>query len=263
MGHANHSCHPGFLVFMSVKVQTVIYWTLSWLRLRQHEKNVKLFASATSPVDLWWLRYLLIGLAMMIFLWLNEVLFNIGVIITITPFCYLAAVYFIAYFSLRQGEIFAFDQQSVVEIKDILQEEKEKPGLRQSRLSDVEFEAAKQKLEQLMTVDKLFLDTTLGLPELAAKMNASSHQVSYLINEGYGENFFQFINRYRVEEAKRLLTSEKYRHLNMLGIAFESGFNSKTTFNTTFKRLTGFSPSEYQQQPEARDVTSGTSPSAI
>jgi AraC-like DNA-binding protein len=250
--------HPGFLVFMSVKLQAVIYWTLSWLRLRQHEKNVKLFASAISPIDLWWLRYLLVGLAMMLVLWLNQVLFDISFIITITPFGYLAAVYFVAYFSLRQGEIFAFNQQAMVEIKEIIHEEKEKPIARQSRLSDVDFETAKQKLEQLMTVDKLFLNSTLGLPELAAKMNASSHQVSYLINEGYGENFFQFINRYRVEEAKRLLTSEMHRHFNMLGIAFESGFNSKTTFNTTFKKVTGFSPSEYQQQREA-----SSSPSSI
>ncbi len=255
--------YPGLIMFASVKVQMIIYWTLSWMRLRQHEKNVKLFASATSPINLWWLRYLLIGLAMMILLWLNEVLFEIKFIVTITPFGYLAAVYFIAYFSLRQGEIFAFNQQAVVEIKEIIQEEKTKPLPRQSRLSDVEFEALKQKLEELMTDERLYLNTTLGLPELATRMNTSSHQLSYLINEGFNENFFQFVNRYRVEEAKRLLLSEKHRHLNMLGIAYESGFNSKTTFNTTFKKLTGLSPSEFQQHSAAEGMTSNTSPSTI
>ena len=255
--------HPGFLIFVSVKIQVIVYWALSWTGLRQHEKNVKLFASATKTIDLWWLRYFLIGLAVMIFLWLNDSLLQIDMITNAAPFGYLFAVYFIAYFSLKQGEIFAFGQQSVVEIKAIIHEEKSKPLPRQPRLSDTEFEALKQKLEQLMSADKLFLNATLGLPELASKMNTSSHQLSYLINEGFDENFFQFVNRYRVEEAKRLLLSEKHRHLNMLGIAYESGFNSKTTFNTTFKKLTGLSPSEYQQQPGGEGITSGTSPSII
>lgn len=255
--------HPGFLLFVSVKVQVIIYWTLSWIRLRQHEKNVKLFASSTHPIDLWWLRYFLIGLALMILLWLNDQFFRLPFITDVSPFGYLFAVYFIAYFSLRQGEIFPFDQPTVVEIKEIIYEEKSKPLPRQSRLSDIEFDALKQKLEQLMREERLYLNATLGLPELAARMNTSSHQLSYLINEGFNENFFQFVNRYRVEEAKRLLRSEKHRHLNMLGIAYESGFNSKTTFNTTFKKLTELSPSEFQQQNGSRGIASSTSPSTI
>ncbi|MCC5648212.1 helix-turn-helix domain-containing protein, partial [Nostoc sp. CHAB 5824] len=54
-----------------------------------------------------------------------------------------------------------------------------------------------------------------------------------------------FINKYRIEEAKSLLFSEKFNHLNILGIAFQSGFNSKTTFNITFKKHTGLSPTDY------------------
>ena len=251
--------HPGFLVFISVKVQVMVYWILSWIRLRQHEKNVRLFASDTHTIDLWWLRYFLLGIALMILLWFNDLFLRFPLP---TPWGYLLAVYFIAYFSLRQGEVFPFDQQSVVEIKAIIQEEKTKT-LRQPRLSDVEFETLKRRLEERMTKDQLYLNATLGLPELAAMMNTSSHQLSYLINEGFNENFFQFVNRYRIEEAKRLLHSQKHRHLNMLGIAYESGFNSKTTFNTTFKKLTGLSPSEFQQQNGSEGIASGASPSTI
>lgn len=255
--------NPGFLVFLSIVFQIIIYWILSWITLRQHEKNIKLFASESRPLDLWWLRYLLIGLALMVFLWLNGNFFQIKFITDATPYGHLFAVYFIAYFSLKQGEIFAFDQKSVNEIKEIIQEEKTKSIAKPSRLSDTDFEVLKQKLEQLMISDKLYLNTTLGLPELAIKMNSSSHQISYLINEGFGENFYQFVNRYRIEEAKRLLCSEKHQHLNMLGIAYESGFNSKTTFNTTFKKLTGFSPSEFQQRNGSEGAASSTSPSTI
>jgi len=240
--------HPGALVFGSLVVQVITYWILSWIRLTQHERNVKLFASSSQPVDLWWLRYLLAGFALMVFLWLNAKIFQITVINTYAPFGYLFAVYFIAYFSLKQGEIFAFDRQSVIEIKEIIQEEKTRSTAKTSRITETELVGQKAKLEALMITDRLFLNPTLGLPELAAKLGLTSHQLSYLINEGFGENFYQFVNRYRVDEAKRLLHSKAHQHLNIVGIAFESGFNSKTTFNTTFKKFTGLSPSEYQQQ---------------
>ncbi len=256
--------NPGFLVFLSLISQVIIYWILSWIRLKQHQSNVKLFASVSKPIDLWWLRYLLIGLALMVILWLNESLMQLKIIITIAPFGYFLAVYFIAYFALKQGEIFAFDQEAVIEIKDIIHEEKVKVSSpRQSRLSDPEFESLKEKLQYLMLKEKLFLNPTIGLPELASKMNSTSHQISYLINEGFGENFYQFINRHRIEEAKQLLRSIKHQHLNMLGIAYESGFNSKTTFNTTFKKLTGLSPTEYLQQSKSQGPHSHPVPSSI
>ena len=238
--------HPAFLVFGSPIAQVITYWILAWIRLGQHKNNVKLFSSSSQPIDLWWLRYLLIGLALMVFLWLNTIL-GIGVISSITPFGYLFAVYFIAYFSLKQEEIFAFDNKSVIEIKEIIREEETKTPPKQPRIPDSEFGLQKQKLENLMSFEKPFLNPTLGLPDLAARVKVTSHDLSYLINEGFGENFYQFVNRYRVEEAKRLLHSKEHQHLNMLGIAYESGYNSKTTFNTTFKKLTGLSPSEYQQ----------------
>ena len=103
----------------------------------------------------------------------------------------------------------------------------------------------------------------MAIVALAIKMNSSSHLISFLINEGFNENFYQFVNRYRIEEAKRLLQSEKHRHLNMLGIAYESGFNSKTTFNTTFKKLTGLSPTEFQQQAGQEVIVSTSSPSSL
>ena len=88
----------------------------------------------------------------------------------------------------------------------------------------------------------------INLATIAEKLDISIHDTSYLINEVTGDNFYNFINKYRVEEAKELLTSDKSDKLNMLGIAFESGFNSKTTFNTSFKKVVGISPSEYAKQ---------------
>lgn len=88
----------------------------------------------------------------------------------------------------------------------------------------------------------------LNLPNLARFMNLSVHEMSELINMGFDENFAQFINRYRVEESKRLLLSEKHAHLSMVGIAFEAGFNSKTAFNMAFKKMVGVSPTAYREK---------------
>jgi AraC-like DNA-binding protein len=251
--HTTH-VYPGFIVFGSIVVQVITYWILSWVRLVQHRNNIKLFSSASLPIDLWWLRYLLIGFVLMIFLWLNTRIFRIEEVSSIAPFGYLFAVYFIAYFSLKQEEIFAFDNKSVIEIKEIIREEETKITSKLPRIPDSEFGLQKLKLENLMSTEKPFLNPALGLPDLAARLSVTSHELSYLINAGFGENFYQFVNGYRVEEAKRLLHSKEHQHLNMLGIAYESGFNSKTTFNTTFKKLTGLSPSEYQQHPSFLSV---------
>jgi AraC-like DNA-binding protein len=86
------------------------------------------------------------------------------------------------------------------------------------------------------------------LPTVAEKLDISIHEASFLINEAARDNFYNFINKYRVEEAKKLLASAKMEELNIVGIAFASGFNSKTTFNTTFKKMVGISPSQYSKQ---------------
>lgn len=69
----------------------------------------------------------------------------------------------------------------------------------------------------------------------------------FVLIGSFGENFYEFINRYRVEASKKLLTDAKFQHLNMVGIAFEAGFNSKTAFNTAFKKTTGQTPSEFRK----------------
>jgi len=113
------------------------------------------------------------------------------------------------------------------------------------RLSGEQFEELSAKLNNLIYKDKIFLENELSLPDLSRKLGTSIHNTSYLINEMTGDNFFNFINKHRVEEAKQLLHSTKMGELNILGIAFASGFNSKTAFNTAFKKWAGVPPSTF------------------
>ena len=97
-----------------------------------------------------------------------------------------------------------------------------------------------------MESNRPYLDPELTLPKLADDLKVTNHHLSQVINEVHGKNFFNFINEYRVEEVKRKIQDPKYQNYTLLGIAFESGFNSKSAFNRVFKNITGTTPSTYR-----------------
>jgi len=99
----------------------------------------------------------------------------------------------------------------------------------------------------LLDQKKLYLDPLLNLDKLARPLNISGKQLSQLINESAGNNFNDFINKYRIEEAQMLIKKNNEQRPNILTIAYEVGFNSKSTFNTAFKKFTNSTPSEYRQ----------------
>jgi AraC-like DNA-binding protein len=239
-----------YFIVLSVQVQIVVYWVLSYYRLTRHQKNIRLVTSNTTPVNLNWLKLLLLGILFMIVLSFNRIL-RIQFLSEYSSLGFLAGTLFIAYFLLAQKEIYPYEKTELEDIDLIINEDR-KNSTAKPRFSGENLALLKTRITTLMETERLFLDNELGLPELAKEMSISSHDLSYLLNEGFGVNFFQFINAYRVNEAKQLMLSEKYRHLNILGIAYSAGFNSKTTFNTTFKKETGLSPSQFIQQ--AKDV---------
>jgi AraC-like DNA-binding protein len=105
-----------------------------------------------------------------------------------------------------------------------------------------------RRLLRLMEAEKLYLEPELTLPELAAKLSVSPHHLSQVINRETNKSFFDFVNEYRVQEAKRLLGSPKHSHLSILGIALDAGFNSKSAFYTAFGKHIGMTPSEFKKQ---------------
>jgi AraC-like DNA-binding protein len=231
----------------ALPLQTVLYWLFSYRRLRQHQRNLLQVTASTQRIDLSWMKHFLEVLALVILVWLNLAFFNFTPLYEATPLLYLVSIYVLAYFSLRQQEIYPFTPTQLRELEPILSPAVPAGAEKQKRLSDSQVTYLKDSLERVMQDNKAFLDNELNLPGLAGKVGVSVHELSHLINEAYGENFYAFVNRYRVEEAKRLLLSEKYTHLTMLGIANQAGFNSKTTFNTAFKKATGQSPTEFVQ----------------
>lgn len=237
----------GMFMFVGVKVQIVVYWILSYVRLIRHEADIRLFTATVEPIDLRWLRYFLYGLAAMLVLWFNDLFIHNAIITAGTPLGYLLGVLWVAYWSLRQQEVYPFPPREAAVLAEIITEHHQPTTPRAPRLTPEQLTRLKEQLVNLMEHDKVFSDPGLDLPNLARRMAITTHELSYLLNEGFGQSFFQYMNTHRVEEARRLLADPAYRHLNMVGIAFQSGFSSKTTFNTTFKKATGLSPSQYQK----------------
>ncbi len=115
-----------------------------------------------------------------------------------------------------------------------------------SKLGDLEAKQLAEKLTKHLHSSKSFLNPDLTLPQLASEISISSHLLSQVINEQFSLNFFDFINQYRVEAFKENIGNPAYINYSLLGIAFESGFNSKSAFNRVFKKATGQTPSQYK-----------------
>ncbi len=103
----------------------------------------------------------------------------------------------------------------------------------------------KDKLQQLIETDKPYLDPNLTLRSLADQLGINANQLSWLLNDGFGKNFNEFINHYRVETFKNLAKDPGLTNLTIMAIAYDCGFNSKTVFNSYFKKETGITPSKF------------------
>ena len=112
-------------------------------------------------------------------------------------------------------------------------------------IDNLELVANKKRLLDFMEIQQPYLDPELNLKQLADALQLSRSQLSETINTGFGKNFNDFVNEYRVELVKKLFSEGKQEKLSLLGVAYDSGFNSKATFNRVFKKFTGSSPSEF------------------
>ncbi len=103
-------------------------------------------------------------------------------------------------------------------------------------------------IERAMREQKLYLEGQINLERFAEQIGLRARDVSAIINSHYHSNFFEFINGYRIEEAKRLLLADDAKDDTILDIIYKSGFNSQSAFHRFFKRITGVTPSEFRNQ---------------
>jgi len=156
-------------------------------------------------------------------------------------------IYTVGYMGLKQPEIFSQPAEVVSNDKqgnvEGVMEKYQKSGLSNEAADEI-----KEKLICSMQKDKHYLDSELTLNKLSGLLGVSQHNLSEVINLKLNQTYYDFINSYRVEEFKQLLSNPAYYNYSLLSIAFDAGFKSKTTFNTIFKKITGLTPSEYKSQ---------------
>jgi AraC-like DNA-binding protein len=104
------------------------------------------------------------------------------------------------------------------------------------------------RLEKLMTQEKLFLNSSLNLGDVAQKLSVVPRYLSQVINELKEQNFYDYVNSHRIDEAKKILSDPSHDSEKILSVLYDCGFNSKSVFNTVFKRNTGIIPSEYRRK---------------
>ncbi|MEO6721890.1 MAG: AraC family transcriptional regulator [Ferruginibacter sp.] len=232
---------PEVLVFILkyfARFQAIVYGVLSYLTLKRHRKNISQINSSVENIDLLWMKNLLAGALCLLGVWLVSKYNNTTY--QLTPIAYLAGIFYMGYFSLQQKVIYPFQPAVLMDINNMLHEKKS-----YERLTIDQVTILQRRLTEIMESEKLYLDPALTLPGLSKELGINTHDLSYVLNHGFKKTFYQYINQMRVEEAKLLLLSDKLKKLDMMGIACHAGFNSKTTFNTTFKKLTGQSPTEF------------------
>jgi AraC-like DNA-binding protein len=113
-----------------------------------------------------------------------------------------------------------------------------------STVTDEQQKHILEKLTEIMKKDKPFLRADFSLPDLAQKLNVTVHALSQAINAGMGKSFYEMTAEYRVDEAKHLLKEQM--NIKVEEIAEQVGYNSKSSFNTAFKKITGKTPSEFR-----------------
>ncbi len=236
---------PIYSVFDNfIPVQGIIYTILTIKVVVEYNRSIKNSYSNIDLINLNWLKYLTFG---MIIIWSIVALISIayllmlhlGIINALLNIPLSILIYSIGYMGLKQPEIFidpsSISLQSASAVK-----------YRRSGLNDESAEEIKRKLLVLMLSDKPFLSHDLTLQKLADRLKTSSHNLSEVINTKIHQSYYDFINQYRVEEFKNRLTDPENERYNLLSIAFDSGFQSKGTFNSIFKKFTGMTPSEYK-----------------
>ena len=225
-------------------ITLLIYLVITKRHMDEHDRNIKASHSSIEKIRLVWIRYLLLGVASLLVLYLVFPFFykyfqGYALFSSISKFMQIwepVLICFLGYKGLTQPEIFS-------ETNDYETNKKSKS----SPLSKSQAEQYLNKLLQYMEAEKPYLDSELTLRGLAERLDMSPRRLSQVINEWLNQNFFDFINQYRVEEAKNRLIQPENQKYSILGIAFDAGFNSKSSFNLVFKNFVKMTPSQYQK----------------
>jgi AraC-like DNA-binding protein len=157
-----------------------------------------------------------------------------------------------SYYGIKQQIIFMPPTRGIQNLEPVSEKlkvstssDKIKKQYLKSGLSKEDSQTHLDRLQNFMKVEQPYINGKLSLKELAEPLDVSQNHLSQVINENLNKNFFDFVNGYRVDLVKEKMLDSSNKNITLLGIAYDSGFNSKSSFNSVFKKSTGLTPSQY------------------
>jgi len=236
----------GFSLFISI----LIYFLKAARVIKSYQMNIgKVYSYTSENVSLNWLKKVatvLFTAYILIFIVANAQMLTPLKLYDIKVVIYVALTlisFMMSFFGFRQPELFIHSLKNDSIAKKVDSSLKySSSGLKGNELNELA-----TKVKNYMDQRKPFLNGEITIYELSDQLSISRHHLTQVLNSQVGMNFYHFVNSYRVIEAKKILSDKKHSHLSIIGIGFEAGFNSKTTFNTFFKSHTGMTPSEYRR----------------
>ena len=232
---------------ISIGIFSIGYNIWALRLLRKHRTTIENHFSNIENIDLSWLKTLVI--ASLIVFSVNVALFNINNFISFAGFYELAQIAYsfstvyvlcIGYFGIRQGHIFVDYPSTDIE-QSIEPVKQDQPGTSKNK----NYSEIISRLTRLMESEQPHLDPELNLARLSSIMKTKPEVISEVLNTSLNQNFFDFVNKYRIEEFKLKCLNVENKHLSVMGIAYESGFNSKAAFYRAFNKFEGMSPTAY------------------
>ena len=239
MFHQSNFLLPGAYTIIIVKILVLAFYGYLIFGLYKEQKEAK---SLTSKNTKNWYRNIIgiyvayIAVYIAYGLTITEIFvvpwfFHLQIIVMV------ALVFYVAYMAYLRPDVF----RGIIKEKDPASLLKyKKSGLTTSYSIEL-----KDKLLELLEVDKIYRENDINLQKLSERLGTTRHNTSQIVNEHFNLNFFELINKYRIEEALVLLRSDRNKNLNIIDIAYQVGFNNKVTFNKSFKKYLSQTPSQF------------------
>jgi AraC-like DNA-binding protein len=231
------------LSYLVLNLLIIYYLTRIFIIFYLYRKEIRNHFAEVRHVSLNWLLFILMAFTLM---WMTDLastviswlkLGNPGLFRVLT-LCSIAINFIFTTILVYRSMEQSWEQTGIIEATKYVG----------SGLSDAESSGYAQKIRTIMEREKLYLDPEISLKELSDKTGISPRYLSQVINSKFNQNFFDFINHYRIEEAKRLMAGTVRKELTILEVMYNVGFNSKSSFQTAFRKNTGTTPTEFRHR---------------
>lgn len=241
-----------FILISGGLVISILYISYTFIVLKRYALKIEDYFSDLEKRNLRWLtRLTSLSFAVLLFwcggFWLShlELIPRSPAGIVLNLFMLIIIIFITAYHLINQPEIFQKNIEMNIVPENMEELSVSEKYARQNIDSDLQRRYL-ASLEKHMEDEKPFLEEDINIKELSTRLGIPYHHLSIVINSMLNKNFYTFINEYRIREAKMILNEPENLDASILSIAFRSGFNSKSTFNSVFKKNTGQTPSEYR-----------------